>query len=474
MAGTLAAAAYVWAGDTFLLDDAFIHLAYAKSIALGEGLSYNPGDFETGGTSLLWIALLVPFARMDDPVLAVKLLGASMHGLCAAFAALLAFALACARLPSTSEQQARDASRCALVCGALVACSPLQLYGATSGMETSLASATLLAAVWALVTSRSALAFVFAFLSPLARPELSLVLLSLGGLCALRSENRRCALSLAAGALSGQAASCLYMLAVSGFAFPNTYYVKARSGGLSGFGYFARIVLVREAWVCSLTGVLLWGRGLWRELAQKHATLALIQVAAFVGVAAIAFSRAFRPAVLFWQWRYFAPLMPLLIVPVAFGLMGVVRRLWWYGTLLPIVASTLWLCAAAWVEYEGQSGDVASHVALARWLAEHLPADARVGVEAAGASRFFTPRSMRIIDLEGLNDRGLAHVRFDPARRIAEIHARQPTHMAVPDSWLPVLGPEFGIKGITELTDPESWDGERHGRNRIVVGTVGR
>src|SRR5690606_3109071 len=39
----------------FPLDDAWIHLAYAKSLRLGDGLSYNPGDWETGASSPLWV-----------------------------------------------------------------------------------------------------------------------------------------------------------------------------------------------------------------------------------------------------------------------------------------------------------------------------------------------------------------------------------------------------------------------------------
>ena len=42
----------------FCLDDAWIHLSYAKSLRLGEGLSYNPHDWETGCSSPLWVLVL--------------------------------------------------------------------------------------------------------------------------------------------------------------------------------------------------------------------------------------------------------------------------------------------------------------------------------------------------------------------------------------------------------------------------------
>ena len=42
------------------LDDAWIHLVYARSLAALHGFAYNPGQLETGATSPLWAALLVP------------------------------------------------------------------------------------------------------------------------------------------------------------------------------------------------------------------------------------------------------------------------------------------------------------------------------------------------------------------------------------------------------------------------------
>lgn len=43
------AAALTFAGPMaeFCLDDAYIHLAYAKSLRLGDGYSYNPGDWSS-------------------------------------------------------------------------------------------------------------------------------------------------------------------------------------------------------------------------------------------------------------------------------------------------------------------------------------------------------------------------------------------------------------------------------------------
>ena len=42
------------------LDDAWIHLVYARSLAALHGFAFNPGQLETGSTSPLWTLLLVP------------------------------------------------------------------------------------------------------------------------------------------------------------------------------------------------------------------------------------------------------------------------------------------------------------------------------------------------------------------------------------------------------------------------------
>ena len=42
------------------LDDAWIHMVYARSLAALHGFAYNPGQLETGSTSPLWAVLLVP------------------------------------------------------------------------------------------------------------------------------------------------------------------------------------------------------------------------------------------------------------------------------------------------------------------------------------------------------------------------------------------------------------------------------
>src|SRR5262245_54891587 len=74
--------------DELCLDDAYLHLAYARSLRLGEGLSYNPHDWELGATSPLWALILATLPALT--VGWVKALGVTLHALGAGVVALTA------------------------------------------------------------------------------------------------------------------------------------------------------------------------------------------------------------------------------------------------------------------------------------------------------------------------------------------------------------------------------------------------
>ena len=58
---------------TYILDDAYIHLALAENIAKGT-YGVNPGEFAATSSSILWPFLLTPFARFELAPLILNLL----------------------------------------------------------------------------------------------------------------------------------------------------------------------------------------------------------------------------------------------------------------------------------------------------------------------------------------------------------------------------------------------------------------
>ncbi len=61
----------------FTVDDAYISFRYARNLAEGHGLTYNPGEYVEGYTNFFWTLILAGFIKCQiDPVLVSKILGA--------------------------------------------------------------------------------------------------------------------------------------------------------------------------------------------------------------------------------------------------------------------------------------------------------------------------------------------------------------------------------------------------------------
>jgi hypothetical protein len=62
------------------LDDSWIHLQFARNLAGGLGLSYNPGELVSGTTAPLWTGILsLLFYLPGNPLLWVKIAGIALH-----------------------------------------------------------------------------------------------------------------------------------------------------------------------------------------------------------------------------------------------------------------------------------------------------------------------------------------------------------------------------------------------------------
>jgi hypothetical protein len=62
------------------LDDSWIHLQFARNLAAGRGLSYNPGELVTGSTAPLWTALLALLAYLPgNPLAWAQLAGGLLY-----------------------------------------------------------------------------------------------------------------------------------------------------------------------------------------------------------------------------------------------------------------------------------------------------------------------------------------------------------------------------------------------------------
>ncbi|MCH2173098.1 hypothetical protein MK489_20150 [Myxococcota bacterium] len=420
----------------FPLDDAWIHLVYAESLANFQGLSYNTAQPEAGFTSPLWVFLLAPMFWLGlgtDPALAVavKLLGVLLAGACGWMTAQLVDRL----------------TRCfpaAALAGAAVVTNPTFVFDSVSGMEVVLAATCLLIPILLLARGRPLWAAATLALPPLARPECGIVVLLALPLIAsqLREEREpwlRCAVAF--GPLLGAGTLWLgYCWAVTGHPLPTTFYVK----GLGATGLPMAEALVWNARFAfsalgslSLVGfgagallMILGARQLIRlgvdsEPASLRYASLLTLLAPLGLIAGILGTHSLGDPRYFYWSRYLHPVVPLLAVWLGLGAAPLLdprggRRTQRLALCLllgaPIVLAIPSRAASLAATYAWNNQNMLEvQVRLGEWLRGHTNPSDRVATFDAGAVRFVGRRET--LDLAGLNSHAL--LRDGPAR-IAE------------------------------------------------------
>jgi hypothetical protein len=422
----------------FSLDDAYIHLAYAKSLWLGDGLSYNPGDWELGATSPLWALCLAPLSTLASVQTAVQVLTALLHAAGSYATARLAHTLGAARWPSAGA-------------GVMFALHPLLLQASTSGMEVSLAALLLVTLTIATLRERHLLASVLGFAAVLARPE-ALVFACLLALGRAWQSKQPQPLWVAVGPALAMACWCGYCTAVAGYPLPNTFYAKAGFEPWLALRFLVERLLAEEPWAIA---------AVWLLFAPTRRVEAGVYA---LTVLAIALGRSLHPDLLFTQQRYFACFEFMPAAVLAASLPSHRPRL--AGLL---AASVLFLSAfsapRALSRTRAQERNTrVLHVDVATFVNESLPQDTRIAVEGAGALRFYTARSLTVIDVLGLNDRRIMHAGTSTQHLCASA-TRLPAFLIVPDALIPAFSAlydgellqRFHSEGFAHVIEPYPW-----------------
>ncbi len=410
------------------LDDAWIHLVYARSLAALHGFAYNPGQLETGSTSPLWALLLVPAswaARFFgiSVVIPAKLTGV-LVGVWASLGA--ARLLRWLKFGLAAE----------LTAGLAIAVDPALAFAQVSGMEVMLAAAL---ALWALGDLAAdphrpyGLAAFSAALAPLARPELALLTLLVLAVVEWRLHQARASIRARLLVLAPTVALVggwmLYCLLVSGYPLPSTFYAKFASRQ----DFFAHNlesiftkVLPSWPWFARGAGLALWGIGVV-VLFRRGLVAGLLAAFPVLLLCAVAASRLLaEPLPFYWQ-RYLMPAYALLLVALALGAVTAAAWAWqarqraWAPAYAIGVAILVLGSIFDWPAAVHRSADLFAwncqnieelDVAMAKWLCDNVPADETLGATDAGAARYFS--NHRIADLVGLNDH--RHLHREPAR----------------------------------------------------------
>jgi hypothetical protein len=469
------------------LDDAFIHLQYARRLAEGGFFSYVAGEgYTTGATSLLWPMALAPF----------HLLG--LRGLSLIWAAWLLGTVAHAALAVEVARLARRLAGRTAAAGAMVMslCFGAFAWFAWSGMET-------VPFTWILMrTTRASAAFcepersdpsrlrpvhaaevaALGFLAPLVRPEGMIASLVAAAALLLRpaggSRMRRLyALSPLAGtlvvpalhfALAGHATSATAMVkwlpanpaydrdAAWSFMLANG---RQLWGSVLDGGEWTQIFLPEGwIWATALGAIALVARGARARLPYHVAFVLVVALSVLVPCTYLSF--------LWNRVRYVWPFLGahfVLLACLAREVGGLARR---FGAKsVPVSPLLVGLFAGALATRLPWSlTDLATsahaidrqQVTLGLWAAEHLPADAFVGVNDTGAITYLGGR--RTFDVVGLTTEGEARYwASGPGSRFEHYEslppARRPTHFIVYPQWMAlpaVLGEELERATVTD------------------------
>ena len=383
----------------YTVDDAFISFRYARNLAEGEGLVFNPGERVEGYTNFLWTVLLAGGMKLGlDPLPLSRWLGIlSGLGLIGASWRFLR-----RRLPVGSL--------------ALLAPVPLVASGSVAlwsgaGLETVFF--TLLVFTGAAAATgperRSWLVpSAFFALAALTRPEGALLYAAVAAerLAARRLSLRRAlpGFLLFAAAVGGHEA---WRIAYYGDSLPNTFYAKT-GGGVDairrGLGYLRRFFLPAGGWVLlAPLPLLLIGRKRPWERTFGAVLLTQIVYVVIVGGDSLPFFRFLVPAIPFLAALAVAGLDRLFSFRE--GNVGAVR----------VVALAVLLALPLHASFRGEAlrfleedrDRVELHwKVIGRWLGENADPEATIAVTTAGAIPYYS--GLRTIDMLGITDRHIA------------------------------------------------------------------
>jgi hypothetical protein len=159
--------------------------------------------------------------------------------------------------------------------------------------------------------------------------------------------------------------------------------------------------------------------------------------------------------VLFFEARYFYFLAGLPLVVVALGLPDLPRAAAAMA-LAAVLGVNGWFALDSHSRMRAQERSVSLlHTLPASDFAELLPADARIFVEGAGATRFLAARETEVIDALGLNRGEVAHAPDDLAKACVLVNAR-PTHALLPDHIAGPLSRVFRWTQLRAYLDPDN------------------
>ena len=388
---------YFW-----LDDDQMISMRYARFLAHGEGLVWNPGERVEGYSNLLWTLLMALIHWLPIPA-----------NLIALPVKLLAWLAGCGLILTSEQLLLRFWPKPGLARPALLIALALHIdvvFWSANGFETTLLAALFVLVIVRLLDERERsprpLTYFLLALIPLVRSD-ALHVWAAAAVVAVGLSTTwrdRWQIGLVLGlALLPAGFHFLFRYAYYGDWFPNTYYLKVV--GIPGLAQIGLDYLVRFIRFNGLPALLaLIGLVVYPDKKKWLLGATFVVAGAYsirVGGDTFRFG------------RFLAHLLPLLFVLALAPLQKLTARKW-----LQLAGLALFFVGAAGTsvrrfDYVSFNGSPLLTIPTALAIREHTMPDARVAVLAAGIVPYFSERYT--IDLLGKSDPYIA--KLDPAPR---------------------------------------------------------
>jgi hypothetical protein len=422
-----------WAWFGLPLDDNWIHLVYARSLAQEGWFNYNPGIMEAGMSSPFWVVLLAIVYKVLTP------LGVSPQWCAKGLALFCAFGV-----PLATYHLARAFklnTKWAWFAGLISIVEPNLAYGNVAGMEVPLFTFLTLFSLWLTLRHHYFLAGIMLGIGVITRGEGALNALIIGFAVLLPAylkrrevsiitmEELKMGLQVFLPSLILGGTWALYNYSINGHVLPNTYFVK-HNFALGSFnpenlinilrGYIGHLALFTGL-ALPITLIFL-GAGVWL-LYQTKQLLAALPLVLIPIVQLYAFSINIKVVAVDIPWTYFTRrymdfLLPFLMILLGMGASFLwsrisQRRNRWVALLAPLmVFGVIFVMASNIIKLNGYLIEQYSwntenveqvNVAMGKWIGEYLPGGVTIGVTDAGAMRYWSRSDQTIIDFLGLN-----------------------------------------------------------------------
>ena len=449
------------------LDDTFIHLQYGRQIGQGQWFSYNDGDPVSSGASSFLYVLLLGAAHF------VGFSGANLLGFAIIFGTVL-FVLSALLGYGLGQRLAGE--RAGLCSGILIVANGAFGWGATSGMEVALFSVlilgTLLAFLRELSSGRFLLTPILAALAALTRPEGLLfawvitgavVFVLLRDLRKSRPYSLRSSLAVLYAFLPIAAGVAQYMfytiatgssiqngvLAKSLLYEPVFYPTEVLDAVFQNLTKLSLIVLTGlEPGNYLFPGTILFCVLGTMYLALEDARYRMFAVASGTALVLAMSSTAILGLPGAWGWHHYRYLLPFFPPVLVFAVVGfyslrsLTRNTWLPEALASFAILCSLLSLPVWAATTGGNSlqIKEQQVSVGYWIRENLPPGASVGVNDAGAMRYYGGH--RTVDLIGLTTNGLALPTRNGVGSLYETlekmpEEKRPDYFAIYPTWFP-------------------------------------